>query len=58
LISCAICHFDFSYAGLKEFDFIHHNKKHVRTKEFKKIPICEACKHGIFKDSIVEVCKK
>ena len=49
-VKCIIC--DFKFRGMKEFDFIHWNKKHEHTKQFKMKPICEACKAGIFKEKL------
>ncbi len=52
-LKCSICEYDFTFAkGIKEFDFIHHNKKHENTKPFDKKAICEACKYGIWKDNL------
>jgi hypothetical protein len=50
-IRCSICHF--SFRGLKTFDFIHYNAiRHENSKPFEKVPICEACKAGIFKEEL------
>jgi len=49
-VKCTIC--EFKFHKLKEFDFIHWNKKHVHTREFNKKPICEACICGIFKQNL------
>jgi len=49
-VKCIIC--DFKFHDMKTFDFIHWNKKHENTKQFKMKPICKACKNGIFEEKL------
>jgi hypothetical protein len=50
-ITCAVCEYTFT-TKLMVFSYIHHNKKHEGTKPFTKRPVCDACKAGLWSDSV------
>ena len=50
-ITCVVCEYTFT-TKLMVFSYIHHNKKHEGTKPFTKRPICDACKAGLWNDSV------